>query len=137
MSLVTITRMRALGRPACVIQNIHLLHKLYLDSKEMDLPAGNRRVKVQFVPQQGSVETLPGGEEYLDLEKIENRNPTHRGRLKSSKEWEQECTEEGSKPSAATKPSVSFQESLGAEGSAVLIATSNSSVQSGTLEIQY
>ena len=105
--------------------------------QKIDLPEGNKRVKVQFVPQQGSAATLPGGEEYLDLEKIENRNPTHRGRLKSSKEWEQECTEEGSKPSAATKPSVSFQESLGAEGSAVLIATSNSSVQSGTLEIQY
>ena len=41
------------------------------------------------------------------------------------------------KPSAATKPSVSFQESLGAEGSAVLMATSNSSVQSGTWEKWY
>ena len=34
----------------------------------MDLPADNRRVKVQFVPQQGSVVTLQGVEECLDLE---------------------------------------------------------------------
>ena len=39
-----------------------------------------------------------------------------------------------SRPSLATKPSVSFQESRSADGSAVFMATSNSSVQSGTLQ---
>ena len=64
MSLVTITRMSAEGRPACEKQNIHLQQ-----SQEMgDLLEGNRRVKVQFAPQQGSAATLQGAEEYLDLE---------------------------------------------------------------------
>ena len=59
--------------------------------QKIDLPEGNKRVKVQFVPQQGSAATLPGGEEYLDLEYIENRNPTHRGRLKTFSSYETHC----------------------------------------------
>ena len=82
-------------------------------------PAGNRRAGVQSAPQQDLAAILQGGEEYLDLRGQNIRNPIFRRRLRFE-------------PSAATKPSVSFQESLGAEGSAVLIATSNSSVQSGT-----